>query len=143
MKVMKSWKSHLFRKRPPSQIFDWTLKTPLVYTLISKKFSIQFTLRQGRKQDFKILWWCCTRFYEIVYHASICITYLVLYIIRRIYLFYSKTLLNITIEHAQLRKSQNFNRKKLKLVSATFYQIFIFSSDGRPSTTMANVFYFI
>ena len=33
---------------------------------------------------------CCTRFYEIVvYHASICIIYLALYIIKRIYVFYS------------------------------------------------------
>ena len=31
----------------------------------------------------------------------------------------------------------------LKLVSAIFYQIFIFSSNGRPSKTMKNVFYFI
>ena len=31
----------------------------------------------------------------------------------------------------------------LKLVSAIFYQIFIFSSNDRPSKTMKNVFYFI
>ena len=31
----------------------------------------------------------------------------------------------------------------LKLVSAIFYQIFIFSSSDRPSKTMKNVFYFI
>ena len=31
----------------------------------------------------------------------------------------------------------------LKLVSAIFYQIFIFSSDDRPSKTMKNVFYLI
>ena len=32
---------------------------------------------------------------------------------------------------------------KLKLVSAIFYQFFIFSSNNRPSKTMKNVFYFI
>ena len=31
----------------------------------------------------------------------------------------------------------------LKLVSAIFYQIFIFSSSDRPSKTMKNVFYVI
>ena len=31
----------------------------------------------------------------------------------------------------------------LKLVSAIFYQIFVFSSNDRPSKTMKNVFYFI
>ena len=31
----------------------------------------------------------------------------------------------------------------LKLVSAIFYQIFIFSSNDRPSKTMKNVLYFI
>ena len=31
----------------------------------------------------------------------------------------------------------------LKLVSAIFYQIFIFSSHDSPSKTMKNVFYFI
>ena len=31
----------------------------------------------------------------------------------------------------------------LKLVSAIFYQIFIFSSNDRPSKIMKNVFYFI
>ena len=31
----------------------------------------------------------------------------------------------------------------LKLVSAIFYQIFIFSSNDSPSKTMKNVFYFI
>ena len=31
----------------------------------------------------------------------------------------------------------------LKLLSAIFYQIFIFSSSDRPSKTMKNVFYFI
>ena len=33
--------------------------------------------------------------------------------------------------------------KSLKPVSAIFYQIFIFSSNDRPSKTMKNVFYFI
>ena len=33
--------------------------------------------------------------------------------------------------------------ESLKLVSAIFYQIFIFSSSDRPSKTMKNVFYFI
>ena len=32
---------------------------------------------------------------------------------------------------------------KLKLVSAVFYQIFIFSSNDSPSKTLKNVFYFI
>ena len=32
---------------------------------------------------------------------------------------------------------------KLKLVSAIFYQISIFSSNDRPSKSMKNVFYFI
>ena len=31
----------------------------------------------------------------------------------------------------------------LKLVSTTFYQIFIFSPNGRPLKTMKNVFHFI
>ena len=31
----------------------------------------------------------------------------------------------------------------LKLVSAVFYQIFIFSPSDSPSKTMKNVFYFI
>ena len=31
----------------------------------------------------------------------------------------------------------------LKLVSAIFFQIFIFSPNNRPSKTMKNVFYFI
>ena len=31
----------------------------------------------------------------------------------------------------------------LKLVSANFYQIFIFSPNDSPSKTMKNVFYFI
>ena len=35
------------------------------------------------------------------------------------------------------------NVASLKLVSAIFYQIFIFSSNDRPSKTMKNVFYFI
>ena len=35
------------------------------------------------------------------------------------------------------------NTYRLKLVSAIFYQIFIFSSNDRPLKTMENVFYFI
>ena len=35
------------------------------------------------------------------------------------------------------------NKNNLKLVSAIFYQIFIFSSNDSPSKTMKNVFYFI
>ena len=31
----------------------------------------------------------------------------------------------------------------LKLVFTIFYQIFVFSSNDRPSKTMKNVFYFI
>ena len=34
-------------------------------------------------------------------------------------------------------------RHTLKLVSATFDQIFIFSPNGRPLKTMKDVFYFI
>ena len=40
-----------------------------------------------------------------------------------------------------LKKSTINNN--LKLVSAIFYQIFVFSSSDRPSKTMKNVFYFI
>ena len=42
---------------------------------------------------------------------------------------------------------QNFSEKHciltLKLVSAIFYQIFIFSPNDSPSKTIKNVFYFI
>ena len=34
-------------------------------------------------------------------------------------------------------------RSRLKLLSTTFYQIFIFSSNESPLNTMKNVFYFI
>ena len=84
-KVMNSWKSHLFRKRPPSQIFDRAIKTPLVCTSRSFHFNLLYI-----KDKNKILWWSCTRFYEIVVnYSSICITYLVLYIIKRLYVLYS------------------------------------------------------
>ena len=43
------------------------------------------------------------------------------------------------IEESYLR----FTSLKLKLVSAIFCQIFIFSSNDRPSKTMKNDFYFI
>ena len=36
----------------------------------------------------------------------------------------------------------NIGHILLKLVSAIFYQIFIFSSNDKPSQTMKNVFYF-
>ena len=39
-----------------------------------------------------------------------------------------------------MRKYVSF--ETLKLVSAIFSQIFIFSSNDRPSETMKNVFYF-
>ena len=41
------------------------------------------------------------------------------------------------------RVNQCVKEPYLKLVSAIFYQIFIFSSNNRPSKTMKNVFYFI
>ena len=40
-------------------------------------------------------------------------------------------------------KIEKIQYKALKLVSAIFYQVFIFSSSDRPSETMKNVFYFI
>ena len=56
--------------------------------------------------------------------------------------------------HAKIYQKKNFSALQLKdvqaqgclnlkLVSAIFYQIFIFSSSDRPSKTMKNVFYFI
>ena len=42
-----------------------------------------------------------------------------------------------------LQKSKREYFKNLKLVSAIFYQIFIFSPNDSPSKTMKNVFYFI
>ena len=36
-----------------------------------------------------------------------------------------------------------YSSRSLKLVSAIFYQIFIFSPNDSPSKTMKNVFYFI
>ena len=36
-----------------------------------------------------------------------------------------------------------FTKRSLKLVSAIFYQIFIFSPNDSPSKAMKNVFYFI
>ena len=35
------------------------------------------------------------------------------------------------------------NYTNLRLVSAVFYQIFVFSSTDSPSKTMKNVFYFV
>ena len=44
--------------------------------------------------------------------------------------------------HEMIPRKSAINNN-LKLVSAIFYQIFIFSSSDRPSKTMKNVFYFI
>ena len=49
-------------------------------------------------------------------------------------------LLSICEDHYVL---VNIGYIMLKLVSAIFYQIFIFSSNDRPSKTMKNVFHFI
>ena len=40
-------------------------------------------------------------------------------------------------------KQNGISSNLLKLVSAIFYQMFIFSSNDRPSKTKKNVFYFI
>ena len=50
-----------------------------------------------------------------------------------------------SIENQKKKKQLNAIEKinQLKLVSATFYQVFIFWSNDRPSKTMKNVFYFI
>ena len=45
--------------------------------------------------------------------------------------------------HRHILKDQSKNKKLLKLVSAIFYQIFIFSQNDSPLKTMKNVFYFI
>ena len=41
------------------------------------------------------------------------------------------------------KKDTFITRQDLKLVSAIFYQMFIFSPNDRPSKTKKNVFYFI
>ena len=43
----------------------------------------------------------------------------------------------------RLSEHTQYMTKFLKLVSAIFYQIFIFSQNDRPLKTMKNVFYFI
>ena len=48
----------------------------------------------------------------------------------------------IVIEEDMLWK-KSCSSQKLKLVSAIFYQIFIFPPNNSPSKTMKNVFYFI
>ena len=40
-------------------------------------------------------------------------------------------------------KDLDFVKQKLKLVSAIFHQVFIFSVNDKPSKTMRNVFSFI
>ena len=45
--------------------------------------------------------------------------------------------------HALDLKKNAISKCKLKLVSAIFYQVFIFSPNDRPSKTVKNVFYFI
>ena len=46
-------------------------------------------------------------------------------------------------EKMNQRNENNIRAFNLKLLSAIFYQIFIFSTNDSPSETMKNVFYFI